>query len=68
MSLVDELRGDGDCCSDALGIPKERSIGHRAASEIERLRAALQKIANADYRGNRSTEMTTAYEALKVNP
>lgn len=37
------------------------------ALEIMRLRAALEKIANMDYRGNRSTESTIAYNTLKEN-
>jgi hypothetical protein len=32
---------------------------------IKRLEAALRKIANQDYRGNRSTESQIAVEALK---
>jgi len=35
-----------------------------AISERERFRAALEKIANTDYRGNRSQESTIAYKAL----
>ncbi|EKD41042.1 MAG: hypothetical protein ACD_74C00069G0003 [uncultured bacterium] len=33
-------------------------------AECERLRAALEKIANVDYRGNRSQESIIAYKAL----
>ncbi len=37
-----------------------------AANErIKRLEAALRRIANTDYRGNRSTESQIAEEALK---
>jgi prefoldin subunit 5 len=32
---------------------------------IKRLEEALHRIANADYRGNRSTESQIAFEALK---
>jgi archaellum component FlaC len=32
---------------------------------IKRLEEALRRIANADYRGNRSTESQIAFEALK---
>ena len=36
---------------------------------IKHLEDALRRIANADYRGNRSTESQIAFEALKeVNP
>lgn len=34
-------------------------------SKIERLTDALQKIADADYRGNRSTESSIAFQALQ---
>lgn len=33
--------------------------------ECERLRAALEKIANVDYRGHRSQESIIAYKALQ---
>jgi len=33
-------------------------------AERERLRTALEKIANTDYRGNRSTESVIAFNAL----
>lgn len=36
----------------------------RLEAEIERLRSALEKIANADYRGNMPTAMQIAREAL----
>ena len=35
------------------------------AERIKRLEAALRRIANTDYRGNRSTESQIAEEALK---
>lgn len=36
-----------------------------AKARIAHLEAALRRIANADYRGNRSTESQIAAEALK---
>ena len=39
---------------------------NKAEAERDALVVALKKIANMDYRGNRSTEMTIAYEALKA--
>jgi hypothetical protein len=41
----------------------ERQLA-REQAEVERLRAALEKIANIDYRGNRSTESGIARAAL----
>lgn len=35
------------------------------ADRITHLEAALRRIANQDYRGNRSTESQIAFEALK---
>jgi RNA polymerase-binding transcription factor DksA len=39
-----------------------------AQQTIDRYRAALEKIANTDYRGNRSTEQEIAYRALQSRP
>ena len=46
-----------------------------AANEIQKLNdrinhleSALRRIANTDYRGNRSTESQIAFEALKETP
>jgi predicted nucleic acid-binding Zn-ribbon protein len=36
-----------------------------AQERIKRLETALRRIANTDYRGNRSTESQIAFEALK---
>jgi hypothetical protein len=36
-----------------------------ARARIAHLEAALRRIANQDYRGNRSTESQIAFEALK---
>jgi hypothetical protein len=36
-----------------------------ADKRIKRLEEALRKIANTDYRGNRSTESQIAFEAMK---
>ena len=35
-------------------------------AENEKLKEALEKIANADYRGNRSSESVIAFNALKL--
>ena len=43
----------------------ERQLA-REQAEVERLRAALEKIANLDYRGNRSTESGIARAALEA--
>jgi hypothetical protein len=37
----------------------------RLEGRIKRLEEALRRIANQDYRGNRSTESQIAFEALK---
>lgn len=42
----------------------EREL-NAANERIRRLEEALQRIANQDYRGNRSTESQVAFEALK---
>jgi hypothetical protein len=43
-----------------IGLLKER---------VERLEEALRRIANTDYRGNRSTESQIAFDALNpTNP
>jgi hypothetical protein len=53
-------------CGSDTQIP---SMACRYASQlqdrIKRLETALRKIANQDYRGNRSTESQIAFEALK---
>jgi hypothetical protein len=47
---------------EALDLKKETLLlNHR----IQRLEDALRRIANQDYRGNRSTESQIAFEALK---
>jgi hypothetical protein len=42
----------------------EREL-NAANERINRLETALRRIANTDYRGNRSTESQIAFEALK---
>ncbi len=53
-------------CGSDTQIP---SMACRYASQLQdriaRLESALRKIANQDYRGNRSTEPQIAFEALK---
>ena len=47
---------------EALDLKKENLLlNHR----IQRLEDALRRIANQDYRGNRSTESQIAFEALQ---
>jgi hypothetical protein len=47
---------------EALDLKKENLLlNHR----IQRLEDALRRIANQDYRGNRSTESQIAFEVLK---
>jgi hypothetical protein len=45
----------------------EREL-NAANDRIKRLEDALRRIANQDYRGNRSTESQIAYEALREAP
>jgi hypothetical protein len=40
----------------------------RAAALLERYESALQRIADCDYRGNRSLESNIAHRALKEPP
>ena len=47
---------------DAVKTYKELE---EAKERIKRLEEALRRIANTDYRGNRSTESQIAFEALK---
>ena len=53
-------------CGSSTQIP---SVACKYASQlqdrIKRMEDALRKIANQDYRGNRSTESQIAFEALK---
>jgi len=42
-----------------------REYAEDAVAKIKRLEDALRRIANQDYRGNRSTESQIAAEALK---
>ena len=48
--------------SIGLDLQKENDV---LKDRIKRLEEALRRIANADYRGNRSTESQIAFEALK---
>jgi len=49
-----------ECMVLEIGLLKER---------VERLEEALRRIANTDYRGNRSTESQIAFDALNpTNP
>jgi hypothetical protein len=55
--------------------PIDKGAAQFAADEIQRLEDrinhledALRRIANTDYRGNRSTESQIAFEALKETP
>jgi len=48
-------------CGDSDAPENIRELQER----INHLEAALRRIANTDYRGNRSTESQIAFEALK---
>lgn len=51
-----------------VNAPFASSLEHElnaANSKIKRLEEALRRIANQDYRGNRSTESQIAFDALK---
>ena len=49
---------------DYINQQQEEEI-QKLQDRIKRLEAALRRIANTDYRGNRSTESQIAFEALK---
>ncbi len=49
---------------DAFARQLEREL-NAANDRIKRLEEALSRIANQDYRGNRSTESQIAFDALK---
>jgi len=49
---------------NVLNSLQHKEIGD-LKERIKRLEDALRRIANADYRGNRSTESQIAFEALK---
>ena len=51
-------------CESKLVRQLEREL-NAANAKIKRLEDALRRIANQDYRGNRSTESQIAAEALK---
>ena len=59
-----EGRVGADRMALGLGIIPDKLRGDM--DEVKRLRDALQKIADTDYRGNRSTESQIAYRALKM--
>ena len=66
MDIVERLRR----YRPTYGWPEERSViveptmNHVAADEIERLRKALQQIANIDYRGPMPDGVAIARRAL----
>jgi len=49
--------------TNVMGLLKRELIGTQ--KRIRHLESALRRIANQDYRGNRSTESQIAFEALK---
>lgn len=62
------IENDGVCVGDHVAetIVSELAKRHREAlARIKRLEEALRRIANQDYRGNRSTESQIAFDALK---
>ena len=56
MSIIDQIADDRD---------KAQQENKQLKDRIKHLEAALRRIANQDYRGNRSTESQIAAEALK---
>lgn len=70
MSLEEQLRNDAQSLRE-VGWFNRAIMMDAAANEIqklneriERLEAALRRIANQDYRGHRSTESQIAFQAL----
>jgi cell division septum initiation protein DivIVA len=55
-SIIDQIADHRDEL-----LKKNKQLNQR----IKHLEAALRRIANQDYRGNRSTESQIAFEALK---
>ncbi len=51
--------------AEKRGVDKSKEELNAAKDRIKRLEEALHRIANTDYRGNRSTESQIAFEALK---
>ena len=49
----------------SVGFPDYVNDLNAANDRIKRLEEALRRIANQDYRGNRSTESQIAFDALK---
>ena len=67
---LDELKRENEILKDALCLEQDRLSFARyhlqnAQDRIKRLEEALRRIANQDYRGNRSTESQIAFDALK---
>jgi cell division septum initiation protein DivIVA len=56
VSIIDQIADDRD---------KAQQENKQLKDRIKHLEAALRRIANQDYRGNRSTESQIAAEALK---
>ena len=56
--------GDWEVVHIAFSRQLEREL-NAANDRIKRLEEALSRIANQDYRGNRSTESQIAFDALK---
>ena len=74
MSLEEQLRNDAQSLRE-VGWFNRAIMMDAAANEIQKLNdrinhleSALRRIANTDYRGNRSTESQIAFEALKETP
>ena len=68
-----EASDGGLRCNDGLGDAQFESLVDTLVGKCEslqrerdRYRVALEKIANQDYRGNRSTESEIAWKALKA--
>ena len=71
MSLEEQLRKDAESMREVGWFNRAKMYTaaadeiHRLEDRIKRLETALRRIANTDYRGNRSTESQIAFEALK---
>jgi transcription elongation GreA/GreB family factor len=71
VSLEEQLRKDAESMREVGWFNRAKMYTaaadeiHRLEDRIKRLETALRRIANTDYRGNRSTESQIAFEALK---
>lgn len=64
METVQQLRLIASNHWTGMGIEWVERVASEAATEIERLRAALTEIANEDFRGPRPHSAVVAFKAL----